>query len=506
MALPTDKLYVPATSGEIRDDFLTDVRLEARKFADETQVDQITRPGTDWFILATAVGNLGILQYSNIAKADANSNILTATGDNLDAIRESLGLPFVNASPASGRVVVSIPVTGATANFNNEQLVLPNGKRARVDGVHVAIPDQGEVPVVTIDTGADCNAAAGTVLRFVSPPVNVKTETKVSTNAPLVGGLDEENDERKRDRIINRLRNVPAGGNWGYVVETSLNALATAQYAFVYPALGGPGSVKVVLTKDIDPDQYDFSRALSAQATSIVRAALHANMPDEIEIVVSSVTQQATNVALSVVLPAAVSAGGSGLGWLDATPWPACTAAPVPYINAISSDAKTIDVITTSPAPVVGQTHIAWWSKADQAFYIRTIVSSTVIGGGYQITLDLPLRDHNNAPAQVGEYISPAAVNSVAYGKSWQKSMRTLGPGENTADANRLPRSLRRPFLADDWYAALSTKQLNEILSAHAEIVDAAWLYRSVTSPSTPASVATPPAVLVPGNFGMYKL
>lgn len=503
MALPTDRFYVPATAGEIRDDFLVDVRLEARKFADESQVDRITRPGTDWHILATAVGNLGILQYSNIQKADINSNLLTATGESLDEIRASFGLAEISPAPATGSVVVTIPASGATANFNNDQLVLPNGRRAQVDGVHISVPDQGEVPVITIDKGSDCNAEAGTVVRFVSPPINVRSEAKVSTNDPLTGGADEETDERKRDRILNRLRNIPAGGNWGFVVETSLNALATVQYAFVYPALGGPGSTKVALVKDIDPDQYDFSRALSAQATSIVRNALHANMPDEMEIVVSSVIEQQTNVAISAVLPNAVTAGGNGFGWLDATPWPQSFGGPV-LINAVSNGGKTIDILTASTAPIAGQTHIAWWSRVDQAFYVRLIVSFVVIGGGYRITFDEALTDHNNATAQVGEYISPAAVNSTQYGKTWQTSMRRTGPGESTTDVNRLPRALRRPFATEDWYPSLSVKQLNEMSSAHSEISDLSWLYRSATSPTT-ATPTTGPYILVPGHFGIYK-
>lgn len=508
MALSTQKIYVPASASEIRDDFLTDVRLEGRKHADEDEVDRITRPGTDWFILATAMGNLGILQYSNITKADTNANILTATGDSLDDFREALGLAEVNPTSATGRLVVSMSPSSAVANFNNHEFVLPNGKRGKVDGVHIGVVDQGEVPVITIDTGSDCNLAANNVVQFISPPPNVKTQAKVSVNAPLTGGIDEETDERKRDRILNRLQTVPAGGNWGYCIEQALNALATVQYAFVYPALGGPGSSKVVIVKDIDTDLFDFSRSLSAQATAIVRDALHAAMPDETEIVVASAVSESTDVAILLSLPDAVGAGGNGLGWFDPAPWPPLAGGDTRVvITAVALGGSQITVnASTAVSPIAGQTHVSWWSNIDQSFQTQLVTAVAGGAGAWVLTLDRALVDHNNATATAGEYISPAAVNISAYGQTWRESMRRLGPGENTSDANRIPRALRRPFIADAWNPSLTVKQLLDLSDAHAEISDVSWSYRSLSTPTVPASVATAPNVLASRHFGIYKL
>lgn len=503
----TDNIYTPASAEELRDDFLTDVRLEARKYANADQVDRITRPGTDYYILATALGNLGLLQYSNISRADANANVLTATGVALDQFRQALGLPAVIASPATGSIVVTVQPSGFSANFDNNELVLPNGKRGKVNGVFVGVVDQTDLPVTTLDTGSDCNLAAGNVVRFVSPPPNAKTEAKVSVNAPLSGAVDNETDERKRDRILNRLQTVPAGGNWGYAIEQALNALATVQYAFVYPALGGPASEKVVVVRDIDPESYVFSRSLSTQATSIVRDALHATMPDDMEIVVASVVEQGTDVTMSMTLPVAAAAGGNGLGWLDVAPWPPLAGGQTRVtIVAISADGLTITLDAgTATAPLVNQ-HIAWWSKIDQQFYTRKIaLVITILPGAYVIAVDQPLVDHNNTLASVGEYISPTSVNIVAYGDTWRESMRRLGPGENTTDPNRVPRALRRPFIADEWPSTLTVRQLVDMLDAHAEIADATWTYRSLTAPSIPGAVSTAPNILVPANFGIYK-
>lgn len=504
MAISLTQLYTPASADEIRDDFLTDVRLEARKHADASEVDRITRPGTDWYILATATGNLGLLQYSNIAKASNDASVLTATGQSLDNFREALGLPVISATPAAGSIVVSISPPGAFANFNNHEFVLPNGKRGRINGVFNSIVNGAAVPAITIDTGSDCNLPSGEIVRFVSPPPNVAINAKVSVGEPLTGGTDEETDERKRDRILNRYRTVPAGGNWGYVIEQCLNALGSVQYAFVYPALGGPASMKVVIVQDIDPDNYVFTRSMDFAARNTVSKALYAVMPDEIEIVVSSATDSATDVALSVTLPEAISAGGNGQGWLDQTPWPNPTFADFVDIASISPDGTVIALpVTTNTAPVAG-TNIAWWSSVDQKFYPRVIKSVAGMNGAWTITLYDALVDHNQAIAQVGDYISPGMVNIDAYTRSWRNSMRRLGPGENTLDANRLPRSYRRPFKQNEWFSELSIQQLLSFTQSHSEITDIEWKYKTPAI-APPMTVASPPYILVPNHFGMYR-
>jgi len=518
MALQPGKIYTPLTAAEPRDNFLTDVRLEARKYADEDEVDRITRPGTDWHILGTALGNIAILQYANISRADEDIDETTATGAALDRIREALGLPEVPASPATGHITIQVDGSQLGAiSLSNHEFVLPNGKRGKIDGIHTitvgtALPD---IPAVTIDTGDDVNFPADTLVRFVSPPAFCPLENKVSIASPLTGGDDGEvvgdpvGDERKRLRIQNKRQNIPAGGNWGHMIELSLDALATVQYAFVYPALGGPGSVKVIVVRDVDPDNYTFTRQLPAPALQIVRNAIHASMPAPMEIVVDTAADSDTDAALTLNIPDAVSAGGNGQGWLDAAPWPPLAGGDtkVSITLLLTTDGSQIRVnATTATPPVAGQTHISWWSQEDQKFHTRLVTAQSGGTGAWNLTLDAPLVDHNNAIPQVGEYISPAAVNIDDYGRTWIDQMRKLGPGENTADGNRLPRALRRPFIADSWPSSLTAKQLIGMGNAHGEIRDIAWSFRSQSTPSVPANVTIDPNILTPRHFGVYKM
>jgi len=495
--------YLPSGAAEIRDDILTDLRLAAiaRGVANPP-----IHPGTDWYLLASAVANIGLIQYSNISLAEKATSVLEAKGDDLDEIREAYGLPEVQPSPASGKLVVGI-VAGAVTIPDGLQFVYPNGLRGKVSGAHIGVVDGGEVEVIAIDTGSATNLAGGESVTWASPPLNVKSQATVSIYSPLVGGLDSEKDERKRDRIMNRLQNVPQGGNPGYMIETSLNALASVQYAFVYSAIGGPSSQRVVVVRDFDSASNSWSRALTTGALDIVRQAIHAAMPDGMETVVSTVTEENADVALQVTIPLATSAGGNGQGWLDAAPWPPLVVADggrVPIGTVTTSSQYTVTA-NTATAPVAGQTHVAWWNPTDKRFETRLV--STVGGASpnWVITLDAPWVDSNGATAQVGDYVCPAAVNLAAYGATWLNAMRRMGPGEGTADANRLPRAARIPDAADSWFADLGFQQLNTLVNAHAEITNAAYSYSPTTSPTVPGTVATAPAILVPRRFAVYK-
>jgi len=496
------KIWMPSGAPELRDEILRDIENQAKDLGIATPP---TQPGTDWHILATALANVGIVQFTNIRIAERQSDVLTATGDKLDQIREAEGLPVVEASPSSGKIYVGVTGGSATTLVDGTQFLLPNGKRGKVAGTHSVVVNGSAVNVITIDTGADTELDAGEIVKFTNPPLNVQVEAEVSIESPLRGGRDAETDERKRARILNRRRNVPQGGNAGHLIELALNALASAQYAFVYPALGGPSSVKVVVIRDIDPDRNSFTRALPTAALAIVRGAIHDAMPDGNEVVVGTCVDVSVDCSLEVTIPDAASQGGNGTGWVDATPWPPLdggdTKVTVTALGA-TYDIK-VDAATTT-SPIAGQTHVSWWSPTERRFYTRLV---TGVGGGtgvWELTLDAPFVDGQNVAVAIGDYISPAAVNIDAYGETWRTQMRSLGPGENTSDANRLPRALRHPFIADEWPSDLSITQLLNMKLAHPEITDIDWSYRSSTAPAVPGTVDLDPRILMPRHFGIY--
>ena len=105
--------------------------------------------------------------------------------------------------------------------------------------------------------------------------------------------------------------------------------------------------------------------------------------------------------------------------------------------------------------------------------------------------------------------MSPAAEHIAAYGTFWLGLMNQIGPGENTADANRLPRALRHPYLTVGPDSSLSFTQLRQLTDQFTEITGIAYSGVGVGTqpsvPTVPASVDLPPNILRLTQLGFYK-
>ena len=494
--------FVPATQEQVRDALLADYRLEMLK---TTGLEPAVQPGTEAWCWATGDASLAMLEFSNIELSRDAITPLNATGQDLENWRLALGLPEVKPSPSTGKVVVS--VTGTSTIGDGEPFTLPNGLRGKVVGNWIGITEGSEVDAVTIDTGSATEFDGGTAVRFVAPPLNVNTAALVSKNSPLRGGTDTENDDRKRSRVLNTLANKPAGGNWAHLREIALDALGSVQDCYVYPALGGPASVKVVPVRDFDTNKREFTRAMSSAAIGIIRTALYNQLPDGIEVVVEPPINQPVDVSLTVTIPQSSLSGGNGNGWVDPTPWPALISTDAGRVTVASFSTSTVITVTawTTTAPVSGQTHIAWWSPVDRKFRQFLVIAQSGSAGSYVLTLDRPLVADDGTGVAVGDFVCPAAVNLGAYGDSWVNSLRAIGPGENTQDTNRIPRAKRHPYTVDEDPSDLSFLMLKAFQTGHPEVSDISWGYRSATTPTIPGLVKTQVNVLIPQHFGIYS-
>lgn len=502
MALPQLNVpFVPSTQEQIRDAILADYRLTMILL---TGQEPAVQPGTEMWCWATGHAGLAMLEFSNIELSRDAITPLNATGQDLENWRLALGLPEVKPSPSTGRIVVS--VIGTSSLNDGEPFTLPNGLRGKVSGTWAGLTEGSEVDVVTIDVGSAAVFDGGTIVRFVAPPLNINNAAMVSKSSPLRGGVDTENDDRKRTRVLNTLANKPGGGNWGQFRQVALDALASVQDCYVYPALGGPGSVKVVPVRDFDTTRNEFTRALSSGALNIVRTAIYNQMPDGIEIVVEASADQLLDATLLVTLPNSSQFGGNGNGWVDQAPWPPLVLADAGKVtvSGLASSTQITVAANTAVLPLTGQTHIMWWSPVDRKFRKFLVTALSGSTGAYVLTLDRPLVADDGTAVAVGDFICPAAVNSDAYGTSWVASMRALGPGENTADINRLPRALRHPYVADEDPSAISFLTLKSFKGNMSEVTDLAFGYLSVTAPTVPVAVNLPVNVLVPRHFGIY--
>jgi uncharacterized phage protein gp47/JayE len=499
--------FVPGSLEEIRDQILADTRLEAiNRGVPEPAVQE----GTDLYLWATADAAMDMLHFSNVELSRNAITPLNATGQDLEDWRDTLSLPEVKPSGSFGKIVIAMNTTGAVSTISDgEPFLFPNGKRGKVLGTWIGITDGSEVDAVSVDTGASTNYPADTEVRFLSPPANVSEKAKVSKDAPMVGGTDFEGDDRKRSRVINSLANKPGGGNWGQLREVALEAIASIQDAFVYPAPGGPGSALVVPVRDFDDGNLDWSRALSSAALTTVRNAVYNFVSDGAQVVVRAAANQPVDVSLLVTIPASSLSGGNGQGWTDqdGAVWPLLVLADSGRVAVTSASAPnqiTVGAQTTT-APVVGLTHVMWWSSADMRF--RTFLVTGVSGGtgAWVLTLDRPLAASDGSTVAAGDYICPAAANADAYGSNWIDAFRKLGPGELTSDPGRLPRALRRPLQTDESPGSLSFQTLEDFKGMHAEVTDITWSYRSSSAPTVPVDVNSSPNVLTPRRFAIYR-
>jgi uncharacterized phage protein gp47/JayE len=502
MALEHGQVYVPESAAVILNDLLTDFRGGARAAGIE---EPAVQPGTENWFFYNAVANAGMLQYANIATIRPGVTPLNATGQDLEDWRIALGLPVVGASPASGKLTVGVAAGASVTVPDGLNFVLPNGLRGRVSGTHPGVVNGEDVSVICIDTGSATNTDAGTKVRFVNPPFNLDTEARVSAFGPLTGGFDEETEARKRERVLNRLRTSAGGGNWGQLRELAFNALATLQDCYVYPALGGPSSCKVVLIRAFDVQRNDYQRALSDAAVTLVKSAIHKNMADGQEVPVETVAEEQVDVGMYLTLPDSSLAGGNGLGWVDQAPWPPAGSGTKVTVTAVTAtNIITVDA-ATAVAPIPGLHHVAWWAPGDQSFHTALITNETGGTGAWVLTLDTPLIDADGVSVAVGDYISPAAVGLDEYGPTFVKLMGELGAGENcTPGSGDTPRRLRHPFISDGAQIGITGKFRDSFLRAHPEIEEATFSYLPTSSPTVPASVDDPPNVLVPRNFGLY--
>ena len=502
MATPQPgQMYQPSGAAEITQDFLDDIYLAAVANGNPTPP---TQPGTDWHALGVAFGNGMLIQYANLRIAEDNGDITSAQGASLEDKRIAFGLAEVKPSPSTGKVRVR--VNGSSTIPDRRQMLLPSGLRIMASGTQPVV-DKSEIDVIALDVGALTNAKGGTKVSFVSPPLNVQAEATVSTFFPLTGGVDSETDARKRQRLLNRLRYQPGGGNWAGLRDAATAALASIQDACVYPALGGPSSAKTVLTKAYDPENLDFSRAPNSAQVSYVRAAIQAANASENEQVVQAAADQDVNLSLLATLPASSLSGGDGSGWSDSQPWPQLDPGDGGRVT-ISAVTDSLNITVTAQsvtAPIVGQSRIAWWSSVDRQFRSFTIVAAGGSPGARTLTLDKPMADSSGASPQVGDYISPAAERIGDYGAKWVELMGELGPGENTTDPNRLPRALRHPYVSAGPDSSLSFVLLRKLSDQFNEITNLAYSYRSATAPSVPASVNLPPNVLRLVRFAIYQ-
>jgi hypothetical protein len=467
-------------------------------------------PKSDYYLKATALANECTVAEANaVIKVDAFMPD-TATGDELRRWMTACGLAFRTAVGAVGKcTMVTNPANGSVSVTAGDQLLDDAGLFFEV--VTTGTYDDGELfDVQAVSTGFATNHINGDLLTWVATPAFAAPTAivgMVGGTDGLIDGVDDEDEETARGRLLDRLANPPSGFNWEHVAEIAEASSPTVQKAFVYPALEGPSSLQVIVagfaTSFLDITGPSAVRAIDQSIVdNVIAPYIRGILPSSINVTVLTTDDVFADVAIGLSLPSAKTASpaGPGGGWLDGTPWPAAGSATA-YAAVTAVTSSTVFTIDASTAPVDGVSRIAYVNRTNWRIYSAKVVSHTGSGPTYTVTVDTPMTGILD-----GAFVWPQCERQRDYVRALLKAFALMGPGEKTTSPGRLERASRHPTPTPNWPYSIGGQQLRAIEDVGDEVLDTQWLYRSLTTPPVPVPTADKPAIFVPGSIGLYPL
>jgi hypothetical protein len=372
--------------------------------------------------------------------------------------------------------------------------------------------DGDSVPIAAISTGSATNHAEDDVLRWVSTPAFADEAANVGAGG-LVNGVDEEDDEALRARVLSYLQNPPRSGDWEHAVELAEASTSSVQKGFAYPAIEGPSTYHIAVTAA--PTESSKSREVAgATLTGTIEPYVVGKLPTHAYAVITTVADVDADIAFGLTLPESPTASPPGLGggWKNGTPWPAPDASSAfrcTVTTAHTDLSLTVDALT---APQAGISRIAWLSPTTWRIHRALVVTVAGTSGAYDITLDAPLTG-----ITAGSYIWPDCENAETYITAILDAFALMGPGQKSSNASALIRGFRHPLPTAGWPYTLGPSLLRALSDAGDEVADVQYLHRydgtttltgssGLVTPQVPASVSDPPKIFVPRHIALYRI
>lgn len=517
------------TPDEVRNGLLTAVAYSYRSVGIAVNVAE----GSElWFRFGA------LAQFVSVAIANGRVrlkalNPLEAEGDDLVAWADVFGVVLRPAVAAIGYVRVETIRLGAGYATGS----IPSGWRAigptgiEYETVAAAVVTHGSlVEVRAVSTGTIGNTGANTVLAWEDASLSFLKPDVVVAAGGIADGSAGDTLEDLRRNLLRRLRDPAGGGNPAQVQQTALNASAAIGAVYTYPGAQGPASDEVALVSDVG------DRTVTTNTIALAAVKLTGEMPGSIRYNVTTVNPEPADVVINIAAPLPQAAGGAGGGFRDALPWPSSAESGVKgLITAKSSGGFgvngpniTVDSTSADP-PKVGDRFGVWdptfvnsGKDADgvdltglygkmQEFTIQAVSGSS---GAYVLKLDVTSSSAIDFIVAGESRVSVACEKLVTYGKAFMLAMYALGPGEKTDNEDILPFGVRNP---DAGVAGepigLSNLLLRRISDTNKEVSDLDFAARyaadtttTLTSPSLPASTASPPRILTLKNLAFRRL
>lgn len=221
---------------------LPDIRAELLRDLQNLQPDADVTVDSDNYIRATTLASAieGLYQHQQWMVKQIFPD--TAEAEQLDRHASLHGITRKAASAATGSITFSgtpgsAIAAGVDAKTAEGLAFVTTASGAIGGGGTVSLAAQAVLP------GAAGNVAASTALTLTSPPAGVAS---AATVVSMTGGVDTEADTDLLARLLDVLRNPPAGGN-AYDYRRWALEVAGVESAFVYPLRRGIGTVDVVV-------------------------------------------------------------------------------------------------------------------------------------------------------------------------------------------------------------------------------------------------------------------
>lgn len=491
---------------QIRDDILKSIKagLISRGIANPN-----VSPNSDYYRIASALANqISLAQSNTVVKAD---NILpdTATDEDLDKIANIFGLTRRAAGPSYGSVILESSADTNVAQGSELIDSIYGGKYTVLTG---GLYSNGDlIKIVSSATGIQANLPRDTVLKFASPPAYAAQDASLDDDG-TIGGVDSEDDETLRARLLERLANPPGSGNASQLAIVCEEASSEVQKAFIYPCANAPGTTHIALL-GYQSSNTDHSRDISDNALNTVTSAIVNFVPEYVDLTVTKCTSAAVNVCFNLTLPESIAASSPGLGngWIDATPFPAPLSGDK-YAYAYDVISAYQFSILSSVEPFIGQT-IHYVRVSDHKLFTAKIIAVT---NAYEDPWDSTITVDSAFPLVEGgdSWVFPGMVNAQTYLDAVLERFAELGPGEKlpASAVGLLPRALRRPLVTKSWNTSLDAKFLKKLEDAGDEVYSATWNYPITSGSQTPTdsmtasgSIQTAPTVYIPGKISFVK-
>lgn len=463
---------------------------------------------SDYWVQAVALSDQITTLFNNIEVAADQLMPDTATEADLDRLLAMFGLSRRPAGSATGQLIIT--TSSPTFVPTNAELINSVGAsyQVRTGGTY----NNGDIiDIISKDPGTKANLLNGSILTWVSPPF--ATQSTATVSRAITGGVDAEDDETARARLLSRLAHPPGSGNWQQVAELAESTDPVVQKAFVYPAANGPSTVHIAVAGY--PSVASKSRVVDTlKLNAIVIPTILGSLPEYVETVITTVVDVPTDVSINITLPLATGAASSnasaqGGGWLDATPFPQLS--PTYYYIPVTSATDSTHFSIDSPAgiaPTAGISRIQWINTTDWTVKQATITGFAGVGP-YTLTIDTPF-----VGIQSGDWVFPASVNAQVYLDALLQGFKQMGPGEKTSQVGLLPRATRKPRPSSGYAMSVDSALLKTVINSSEEVETAAFYYRSIGMPVqvftgivTPAVctlITDAPNILIPRNIGFY--